>query len=75
MSDWPLNLAGFESAARDRLPQMVYDYYAGGALDEITLRANRDAYDEIALRYRVLVHRGNHIEAGIREQFDKYEKE
>jgi 4-hydroxymandelate oxidase len=55
MSDWPLNLAGFESAARDRLPQMVYDYYAGGALDEITLRANRDAYDEIALRYRVLV--------------------
>ena len=55
MSDWPLNLAGFENAARDRLPQMVFDYYAGGALDEITLRANRDAYDEIALRYRVLV--------------------
>ena len=55
MTDWPLNLTEFEDAARERLPQMVYDYYAGGALDEITLRANRDAFDEIALRYRVLI--------------------
>jgi hypothetical protein len=31
--------------------------------------------ETVRLRYRVLVHRGNHIEAGIREQFEKYEKE
>ncbi len=55
MTEWPLNLAAFESAARECLPRMVYDYFAGGALDEITLRANREAYDDIALRYRVLV--------------------
>src|SRR5262245_16790138 len=34
---------------------MVADYYAGGALDETTLRANRDAWARIALHYRVLV--------------------
>ncbi|MGD9261432.1 MAG: alpha-hydroxy acid oxidase, partial [Desulfobacterales bacterium] len=36
------------------LPKMIYDYYAGGAHDEITLRENRAAYDRIKLRYRVL---------------------
>jgi 4-hydroxymandelate oxidase len=34
---------------------MVYEYIAGGAGDEITLRANRDAFDRIRLRPRVLV--------------------
>ncbi|MSQ31433.1 MAG: alpha-hydroxy-acid oxidizing protein [Dehalococcoidia bacterium] len=33
---------------------MARDYYASGALDEITLRENRAAYDRIALRYHVL---------------------
>jgi len=33
---------------------MVHDYFAGGANDEVTLRASRNAWDEIALRYRVL---------------------
>ncbi|CAN5746961.1 alpha-hydroxy acid oxidase [soil metagenome] len=51
----PLNLAEYEEAARARLPRMVYDYYAGGADDEITLRANRAAYGSIFLRPRVLV--------------------
>ncbi len=49
-----INLYDFEAAARDVLPQMVYDYYASGAHDEITLRENHAAYDRIALRYRVL---------------------
>jgi isopentenyl diphosphate isomerase/L-lactate dehydrogenase-like FMN-dependent dehydrogenase len=34
---------------------MVYDYFAGGAEDELTLRANRVAYRRYALRPRVLV--------------------
>jgi 4-hydroxymandelate oxidase len=50
----PVNLEEFETFARQRLPRMVYDYYAGGALDEITLRENRAAYDRLALRPRVL---------------------
>jgi isopentenyl diphosphate isomerase/L-lactate dehydrogenase-like FMN-dependent dehydrogenase len=44
-----------EAAARERLPQAVYDYYAGGAEDEVTLRANRAAYRRLFLRPRVLV--------------------
>lgn len=51
----PLNLAEYEAAARAGLPRMVYDYYAGGADDELTLRANRDAYRTVALRPRVMV--------------------
>jgi 4-hydroxymandelate oxidase len=49
-----LNLREFESAAATRLPRMVFDYYAGGAGDEVTLRAAHDAWDAIAIRYRVL---------------------
>jgi 4-hydroxymandelate oxidase len=55
----PLNLDDYEAAARARLPQMVYDYYAGAADDEVTLRANRDAYRSLFLRPRVLVDVGH----------------
>jgi 4-hydroxymandelate oxidase len=44
-----------ETAARERLPTAVYDYYAGGAGEEATLRANRAAFSRFALRPRVLV--------------------
>lgn len=50
----PIHLTEFEKHAAERLPRMVYDYYAGGAHDEITLRANRSAFDQLTLRYRVL---------------------
>ena len=33
---------------------MVYDYYAGGSWDEVTLRRNRSAWDDLRLSYRVL---------------------
>jgi 4-hydroxymandelate oxidase len=51
----PLNVRDYEAAARERLSGMVYDYYAGGADDEITLNLNRAAYQSILLRPRVLV--------------------
>jgi 4-hydroxymandelate oxidase len=51
----PANPDGLEALARERLPRMVYDYYAGGAEDEVTLRGNREAYRQLALRPRVLV--------------------
>jgi 4-hydroxymandelate oxidase len=51
----PINVADFEAIARERLPRAVYDYFASGAGDEVTLRANRAAFERIAVRYRVLV--------------------
>lgn len=51
----PINLNELEALARERLPQMVYDYYAGGANDEITIDANLRAWEAIRLRPRVLV--------------------
>jgi 4-hydroxymandelate oxidase len=50
----PVNLHEFELAARERLPAMALDYYAGGAGDEITLRENRAALERIFLRPHVL---------------------
>ncbi|HEV8410965.1 MAG TPA: alpha-hydroxy acid oxidase [Gemmatimonadaceae bacterium] len=49
-----LNLREFEAAAESRLPRMVFDYYAGGAGDEVTARTAHDAWDAVSIRYRVL---------------------
>ncbi|MDA0270119.1 MAG: alpha-hydroxy acid oxidase [Chloroflexi bacterium] len=49
-----INLAEIEAAAQTALAPMVRDYYAAGAMDEITLRDNREAFDRIAIRYHVL---------------------
>ncbi|AMW05174.1 alpha-hydroxy acid oxidase [Gemmatimonas phototrophica] len=50
----PVNLHSYEAAAAEHLPRMVYDYYAGGANDEILLRESRSAWDDVRIRYRVL---------------------
>jgi 4-hydroxymandelate oxidase len=49
-----VNLFEYERLAKARMTPMAFDYYASGAMDEITVRANRRAFDEIFLRYRVL---------------------
>ena len=49
------NLFDFELVARQRIPHPAYEYIAGGAGDEITLRWNREAFDGLAIRPRVLV--------------------
>jgi len=49
-----VNLHDFETSARGRLSRMALDYYAGGAGDEITLRANRAALERVFLRPHVL---------------------
>jgi len=54
MTNWT-NLLEVEELARGKMPHMAYDYYAGGAEDEITLRENRAAFGRIALRPRMLV--------------------
>lgn len=50
----PLNVAEYARAARGALGQAVFDYYDGGALDEITLHENVEAWSRIKLYYRVL---------------------
>lgn len=50
----PVNLAEYEDLARGSLPREVYEYYAGAANDGISRRANREAYERIALHYPVL---------------------
>jgi 4-hydroxymandelate oxidase len=51
----PLNLSDFERAAEGRLDPRAWGYYAGGANDEVTLRANRASWDDLAIRYRTMV--------------------
>jgi 4-hydroxymandelate oxidase len=50
----PVNLSDYESAAREKLPLEIFDYYAGGANDEITVQENLSAYSRLRLQYRVL---------------------
>jgi 4-hydroxymandelate oxidase len=49
-----LSLRDLAEVARERLDPAAYDYFAGGADDEVTLRANEDAYGRIGLVPRVL---------------------
>src|SRR5260370_7862081 len=53
LSDF-LTLAEFESAARQVMAHPVYEYVAGGAGDEISLRANQTAFEKIFLLPLVL---------------------
>jgi L-lactate dehydrogenase (cytochrome) len=41
--------------ARRRLPRAVFDYIDGGAEDEVTLRANRRAFERVTFQPRALV--------------------
>jgi 4-hydroxymandelate oxidase len=51
----PVALQDYEDAARRKLPAATFDFLAGGAADEITIRWNRDAYERLRLRPRALV--------------------
>jgi 4-hydroxymandelate oxidase len=49
-----LNLESLEARARERLDPMLFDYIAGGAGDEWTLRENRLAWSRLQLLPRML---------------------
>lgn len=51
----PINLFEYEALAAKYLSQMVLDYYASGAWDEVTLRDNRAAFERYKLRPKMLV--------------------
>ena len=50
-----LSLYDFEAEAHTRISHGAWERISGGAADEITLRWNREAYDHIRLKPRVLV--------------------
>lgn len=41
------NVTEYEAIAKEKLPKMVYDYYASGAEDQWTLKENRNAFSRI----------------------------
>lgn len=51
----PINLNAYERLAQAQSDPLTWDYYGGGSEDEVTLRANCSAFQQIRLRPRVLV--------------------
>ncbi|KAG8483341.1 hypothetical protein CXB51_022537 [Gossypium anomalum] len=49
------NVPEYEVIAKEKLPKMVYDYYASGAEDQWTLKENRNAFSRILFRPRILI--------------------
>jgi len=47
-----VNVEDLRRLARTRLPPVVFDYLDGGAEDEVTLRANRSAFNSVTFRPR-----------------------
>lgn len=50
-----VNVEDLRRAAKRRLPRVIFDYIDGGAEDELTLRANCRAFDEVTFRPRCAV--------------------
>ena len=51
----PVNVHEYETLAQSRLDANAWGFYYGGSDDEVTLHANRAAFERIRLRPRVLV--------------------
>ncbi|TDD18443.1 hypothetical protein E1294_24350 [Nonomuraea diastatica] len=58
------SLRDIEAAARERLEPAHYDYFAGGAGDEVTVRANEAAFGRLSLLPKVLRGAGK-LETGV----------
>ena len=41
------NITEYEGIAKEKLPKMIYDYFASGAEDQWTLKENRNAFSRI----------------------------
>jgi isopentenyl diphosphate isomerase/L-lactate dehydrogenase-like FMN-dependent dehydrogenase len=50
-----VNVFDYESLAQKRMDPGTWAYFAGGSDDEVTLRANRRAFERVQLRPRMLV--------------------
>src|SRR2546428_13589537 len=50
-----INIEDLRQLARRRLPRAIFDFFDGGAEDEVTLRENRAAFERVQLLPRALV--------------------
>jgi 4-hydroxymandelate oxidase len=55
LDEQPVNLFEYETRAERLLPRAQFDFIAGGAGDELSIRRARSVFDGILLRGRVLV--------------------
>ncbi|KAJ0885208.1 putative (S)-2-hydroxy-acid oxidase [Helianthus annuus] len=55
MGDEPVNVKEYQELAKQALPKMYYDFFAGGSEDQHTLKQNVEAFQRITLRPRILV--------------------
>src|SRR5918999_571487 len=53
--DTAVNIEDLRELARRRLPRAIFDFFDGGAEDEVTLRENRAAFERVRLLPKVLV--------------------
>jgi len=51
----PVNVFDYEALAQARMETATWGFYHGGSDDEVTLRANRTAFERIRIRPRMLV--------------------
>jgi 4-hydroxymandelate oxidase len=51
----PVDIPDYARLAPEHMSKMGWEYISGGAADELTLKWNREAYDRIRLRPRILV--------------------
>src|SRR6476469_579082 len=61
-SPWPVGADEWERLASEKLEPGPFDYVAGGAGSEATVRANREAFERRRLRPRMLA---GHTERGL----------
>ena len=57
--DKAINIEDLRQLAKRRLPRAIFDFFDGGAEDEVTLRENRAAFERVRLLPRVLVNVAN----------------
>ena len=52
MSDAPISLRDYEARAKLSLPHNHWEFIEAGAMDEVTTRRNRSAFEALSLRPR-----------------------
>jgi lactate 2-monooxygenase len=53
-AEWPISYEEWEQRARETLDERAFGYIAGGAGAELTIQANREAFERFRLRPRML---------------------
>ena len=60
----PINIYDYEARAKLTLPHDNWDFIEAGAMDELTTKRNRSAFDELQLRPRFMRSVEEHLRTG-----------